>query len=324
MTGNVWVMAEAWRGRLSEHTFELLALGRELAHDLGVSVESVLMGREVRDLAKHLGASSTVFVVDDPVLKEAVAETYGHVLASLAADKKPLCILIPLSNVAADVAGQVPARLDAPFINNCTAARVVDGGIEVHSLLYGGKIDVTVVAKDELSVLGVLPGARPADDGRVDGVPRVEDIPMGSVEAQRIEFKRYIEPEADDVDITRQEVLVSVGRGIQTEDNIELAEELARALGGAVCGSRPVIDQGWLSLSRQVGKSGAIVKPKLYLAAGISGAPEHVEGMKDADLIIAINTDPDAPIFNVAHYGVAEDALDVLQALTETVKAHAT
>ncbi len=323
MTGNIWVVAEAWRGQLSDNTFELLALGRELANDLGVSLESILLGHEVPDLAKQLGAAGTVFVIDDPALAEATSETYSPALASLAKEKKPLCILLPLTNVAADVVGQLPALLEAPFVNNCAEVHVVDGSLEARCLLYGGKMDVTVAPNGELCILGVLPGARSADDGRAEGPPQVEDVPADLPDSQRVVFKSYIEPEAGDVDITQQEVLVSVGRGIQTEDNIELAEELASALGGAVCGSRPVIDQGWLSLSRQVGKSGAIVKPKLYVAAGISGAPEHVEGMKDADLIIAINTDPDAPIFNVAHYGVAEDALDVLAALTETVKAHA-
>jgi electron transfer flavoprotein alpha subunit len=134
-------------------------------------------------------------------------------------------------------------------------------------------------------------------------------------------LKRYIEPEADQVDITRQEALVAVGRGIESRDNVALAEELAEALGGAVCGSRPVIDQGWLPLSRQVGKSGVTVKPKLYIAAGISGAPEHVEGMRDSDLIIAINSDAQAPIFNVADIGIVGDVADMLPALAEAVRS---
>jgi electron transfer flavoprotein alpha subunit len=136
-----------------------------------------------------------------------------------------------------------------------------------------------------------------------------------------VTFKKYIEPEAGDVDITQKDVLVAVGRGIGGQENLELAEELAAALDGAVCGSRPVIDQGWLPLSRQVGKSGLSVKPKLYIAAGISGAPEHVEGIKGSELIIAINSDARAPIFNVAHYGIVGDALDLLPALTEQVRA---
>jgi electron transfer flavoprotein alpha subunit len=115
------------------------------------------------------------------------------------------------------------------------------------------------------------------------------------------------------------DALVAIGRGIENDANVEVAEELAEALDGAVCGSRPVIDQGWLTLDRQVGKSGLTVKPRLYIAAGISGAPEHTEGMKDAEFILAINTDPDAPIFSVAHYGIVDDATDVLEALAEAI-----
>jgi electron transfer flavoprotein alpha subunit len=155
----------------------------------------------------------------------------------------------------------------------------------------------------------------------VTKTPKVEDVSVTLQKAPGVSFKRYIEPEAGDVDITQQDVLVSVGRGMQSQDNLQVARDLAKELGGAVCGSRPVIDQGWLPMSCQVGKSGATVKPKLYIAAGISGAPEHVEGMKGAELIIAINTDPGAPIFGVAHFGIEEDATDVLPALLEAVRA---
>jgi len=141
------------------------------------------------------------------------------------------------------------------------------------------------------------------------------------VEAPKVVFKRYLEPEAGDVDITKQNVLVGVGRGIQTQDNVQLAEDLAQVLDGAVCASRPVIDQGWLPLSRQVGKSGMSVKPRVYLALGISGAPEHWEGMQNSQCIIAVNTDPKAPIFDGAHYGVVGDVLELLPVLTDKLKA---
>jgi electron transfer flavoprotein alpha subunit len=132
--------------------------------------------------------------------------------------------------------------------------------------------------------------------------------------------KEYIEPEAGDVDISTESLLISVGRGIQSEDNIEIAEELAEALGGVVSASRPVVDQGWLPTSRLVGKSGYQVKPKVYLALGISGAPEHTESITGSEVIIAINTDPAAPIFNIAKYGVVEDIFDLVPVLTEKIE----
>jgi len=145
-------------------------------------------------------------------------------------------------------------------------------------------------------------------------------VPVG-LDTVRTRFRQYIEPPAGDVDIGKQPVLVSVGRGIQNKDNIAMAEALARAMGGVVSGSRPVIDQGWLPTTRLVGKSGKQVKPKLYLALGISGAPEHAEGMRDAEFIVAINRDEKAPIYGFAHVGAAVDVLELVPALTEKVKA---
>lgn len=144
--------------------------------------------------------------------------------------------------------------------------------------------------------------------------------PPTALEGLRVTLKQYVEPQASDVNIAKEPILISIGRGIQRQDNIELAQALAEALGGVVCGSRPVVDQGWLPVSRLVGKSGKTVKPKLYLALGISGAPEHVEGMGGAELIVAVNTDPRAPIFNVAHYGAAVSIFDLAPVLIEKIR----
>ena len=133
-------------------------------------------------------------------------------------------------------------------------------------------------------------------------------------------MRTHLEPEAGDVDISKEQILIGVGRGLQDKDDLELAEELAQALGGEICASRPIVDLGWLPTSRMVGKSGRVVKPKLYLALGISGAPEHVEGIVDSDLIIAINTDLNAPIFDIARYGAEIDAVDLLETLAEQVE----
>jgi electron transfer flavoprotein alpha subunit len=321
MAGKIWVLAEQWRGELSEITYELLALGRELAEGLGTSLEAVLLGHEAKDLAGHLGAADAVLYADHPKLAEPTAEVSSHVLARLVEERKPGSLLVSLTNVAADLVGLLPAQLEAPFINNCRDVRVVEGQLRAHAVIYGGKMEVAVAADRAPTILGILPGARRADAARVKKTPSTEEVTVSLPEATRVKFKKYIEPEPGDVDLTQQDILVSVGRGIQSQDNVALAEELAKVLGGAVCGSRPVIDQGWLPLSRQVGKSGVSVKPKLYLAAGVSGAPEHVEGMKSSDLIVAINTDPEAPIYHVAHYGIVEDVVDVLPALAQALRA---
>ncbi len=329
MAGNIWVFAEQWRGQISQVTYELLAQGREIADVLGVPLEAVLLGSQTRELATTLGAADSVLSVDHPALAEPIPELYASTLAQLIRAQSPHILMMPMTNVALDVASTLAAQADAPFVNFCKDTRVVDGALQVQCLLYGGKLEATVVATRAPIILAIMPGSRPADKGRKEGMPQIIDLTVTLDAPLKVCFKKYIEPEAGDIDITRQDILVAVGRGIQSQENLPLAEELADALGGAVCSSRPVIDQGWLPLSRQVGKSGATVKPKLYLAAGISGAPEHVEGMKDSTLIIAINTDPQAPIFNLAHYGVVGDVLEVLPALTTLVhdkkglKAHA-
>ena len=319
MAGNIWVLAEHWRGHVSDLTLELLTIGRELAGGLGTGLEAVLLGHGAKGLAAGLAADG-VLSVDHASLAEPNPEASCAALAALIEQRKPQLLLVPLSNVAADLLGLLPPRLKIPLVNFCRDVRAADGRLEARCVLYGGKLEVTVAVPGGPAIIGVLPGSRPASAAPA-AAPPVTDVAVELPGDLKVRFEQYIDPEPGDVDVTQQDVLISVGRGIQTRDNIALAEELAEALGGAVSASRPVIDQGWLPLTRQVGKSGASVKPKLYLAAGISGATEHVEGMKGASLIIAVNTDPQAPIFSVAHYGVAGDALEFLPALTAAVKA---
>ena len=329
MAGDIWVLAEQWRGQLSEIAYEVLALGKEVATGFGVDLRAVLLGHEVRELAQSLGAANSVCYIDHVALANPVPETFAQALASAIRGKNPQAVLIPLTNVSWEIGSLVAAKLEVAYVNACNDVRLVDGKLQVRSVLYGGKMEAVVRPTQSPVILGILPGVRPADHGRAATAPPVEELGVDLAETPAVQLKRYLEPEPGAIDIGKQEVLVSVGRGIQNRDNVALAEELAGALGGAVCGSRPVIDQGWLPLSRQVGKSGVVVKPKLYVAAGISGAPEHVEGMKNSDLIVAVNSDPQAPIFNVAHYGLSADVMDVLPALTQAVrnkkeaKAHA-
>jgi electron transfer flavoprotein alpha subunit len=318
MAGNVWVVAEHWKGTVSDATGELLAVGRGLADALGVRLEAVLLGHGMRDLAASLGPADSVLYVDHPTLADASGMQASRAIAALAAERGPAAILLPTTNVSWDLLGLLPARLGVPLVNFCREVEVVDGALRVGSLLYGGKMAVTVAAGAGPVVLAVLPGTAAAVAGAA--APPVEEVAVDLADDTGVRLLAYEEPEAGDVDITQQEALVAVGRGISSESNLEVAEDLADALGGAVCGSRPVIDQGWLPLVRQVGKSGVTVKPRLYVAAGVSGAPEHVEGMKDSELIIAVNTDAGAPIFSVAHYGIVDDATDVLEALAEAVR----
>jgi electron transfer flavoprotein alpha subunit len=321
MAGNIWILADQWRGHLSETTYEVVALGKELATALGVELHAVLLGYQIKDLARTLGKADSVLYLDHAALATPVPETHAQALAAVVREKHPLAILIPLTNVTWELGTLLAAQLEVGYVNSCKDVHALDGKLQARSVLYGGKMEAIVNPAQSPAILGILPGVRSAEQGRAEAAPPVEEMAVTLPETSGVRLKRYLEPEAGDIDITKRDVLVSVGRGIQSRENVTLAEELAGALGGAVCGSRPVIDQGWLPLSRQVGKSGAIVKPKLYLAAGISGAPEHVEGMKNSDLIIAINSDPQAPIFNVAHYGIAADAVDLLPALTEAVRS---
>jgi len=320
MAGDIWVLAEQWWGQISEISYEVLALGSEVAAALGVKLQAVLLGHEIKGLADTLGKADSVLYVNHAALDEPSAETQSVALAQMIKERQPRSVLIPLTNTTLGVGTLTSAQLQLPEINFCKDLRVVNGSLQAHCVLYGGKMEVLVTALPEPAMLGIWPGARPAEKGRAEQTPAIEEVAVTLPEFPGVRFKRYIEAEPGDVDITQQDALVAVGRGIQTQDNVALAEELAQALGGAVCGSRPVIDQGWLPLWRQVGTSGAIVKPKLYLAVGISGAPEHVEGMKNASLIIAINTDPQAPIFNVAHYGAVADALELLPLITQAVR----
>jgi electron transfer flavoprotein alpha subunit len=258
-----------------------------------------------------------VLSVDHPALERFVPEAYVAALAALVGEREPRLVLIANTTVGMDVAGALSARTGRPLVAYCTALEREGDAIVATSQLYGGKMNAEVVV-DGPAIASVIAGSFAAVTG---GSASVEDVPAPELGTLHTEFLARVEPEAADVDITAEEVLVSVGRGIGGAENIELAQELADALGATVSASRPVTDAGWLPKTRQVGKSGRTVKPKLYIACGISGAPEHLEGMSDAELIIAINSDEKAPIFDVAHYGTTEDLFDVLPALTDQLQA---
>jgi electron transfer flavoprotein alpha subunit len=320
MANAILVLAEQLRGELSDITFEMLGVGRQLANALGVPLYAALLGSEAAPLAGKLGLADKVLVAGNPNLNMASASAVAGALQALLEPRQVGLVLIGSTNVSMGIGSMLSARSGLQFVSFCRSARVEGGAVQLTSQLFGGKILTDVRLAEARGIVGIYPGAFQGEAGRSDRAPVIEavDVP---VEAPAAVFRKYLEPDTSDVDITKQNILVAVGRGIQSQDNVAVAEELATVLGGAVCASRPVIDQGWLSLSRQVGKSGMTVKPRLYLALGISGAPEHWEGMQGSQCIVAVNTDPKAPIFDGAHYGVVGDALDFIPALTEKLKA---
>ncbi len=319
MNEDIYVLIEHLRGQVADISYVMLAAARVLAQGTGGRVVGLLLGQDAQALAGDLAADEVLYV-DHAALAEFTPDAYEKVLAGLLQEKAPRAALFGHTTIGMDVASGLSARLGLPLISQCREVRVEDGALKFVSQICGGKIMAEGELPGPTALVTMVPGGFKPEEGRSTQPPQVTPVPAPALEELRVALKGYIEPEVEDVDITKEPVLVAVGRGIQREDNIELAEELAEALGGAVCGSRPVVDQGWLPTTRLVGKSGKHVKPKVYLALGISGAPEHVEGMADSEVIIAINTDPTAPIFDVAKYGVEADMFDLLPVLTERIQ----
>jgi electron transfer flavoprotein alpha subunit len=312
MSNDILVLTEHLQGSFTDATFEALAMARRL----GGRVEAALAGPA--DLASQLGGADTILVVDDPVLASFNPEANARVFAYLVAERAPAIVLVPYTSMGMDVASELSVRCGLPLVSYCTDVRV-EGGLAATCRLYAGKIEADVEVPGGRAVFAMLSGSAPAAEGRSGGTGEVVSVPPPDLSGLRTRFEQLIEPAGGDVDITAQDVLVVVGRGIESKDNIAKAEALAKALGGAVACSRPIVDQGWLPKTRQVGKSGLSVKPKVYLALGVSGAPEHLEGMRGATTIIAVNKDPKAPIFGVAHYGWVGDLFDLLPELTDRV-----
>ncbi len=319
MSADIHVVIEHVQGEVAEISYVMLGLARTLARGTGGQVVALLLGHEARDLAADLAADRVLYV-DHPELSSFTSEAYRQVLAGLLADRQARAVLFGDTTIGADLAGVLSAQLELPLVSHCLALRAEGDEPVFVSRICGGKILAEGSLPAPTALLLVLPGGSPPEDGRSEAPPPVEDVAGPALTDLRVTMTQFTEPEAGDVDISKEPILIAVGRGIQQQDNIELAEQLAEQLGGVVCSSRPVIDQGWLPATRLVGSSGKRVAPKLYLALGISGAPEHVESITGSDTIVAINTDPAAPIFDVAQYGAEVDMLDLLEVLCERVE----
>jgi electron transfer flavoprotein alpha subunit len=304
---------------LADLSLEMLGAARPLAAAAGGQVVALLLSADGAAYAEGLSAADRIVLVNDPLLGDFSPQPYLEVLESVIRTEAPRAVLIGNTSIGLDMAPLLGMKLDVPVLNGCRGISLQDGTLQVTASFYGGKLLADVAVAAAPAILLVAAGAfRPTEQkGAAIVETKASPVPL---QPGAVRFEEMILPDSSDLDITQQDVLVAVGRGIQQQDNLEVAEELAKLLGGAVAASRPIVDQGWLPTTRQIGKSGMTVKPKCIFALGISGAPEHVEGMRDSGLIIAVNTDANAPIFDVAHYGVVGDLLDVAPALAEAIK----
>ncbi|MEK7425083.1 MAG: electron transfer flavoprotein subunit alpha/FixB family protein [Actinomycetota bacterium] len=315
MANDVVVIAEHAGGALTDTTFELLGKARQLADDWGGQAIAVLVGDAA--LATQLGAAGLVVTVDGPGFVEYASDSYLDAVMAAIGDRAPRLVMLSTTTAGLDLAGAMSVRWDAPLVSSVVAVVAEGDAVVATSQIYGGKIMAECVITADRALVAVIAGSFPSGAGHRDGAPDVEALVPSAQGAARVVFRSRAEPAAGDVDITAVDVLVAVGRGIGSKDDIELVQEFAEAIGAPVAASRPVVDAGWLPKTRQVGKSGLKVKPRAYIMFGISGAPEHLEGMRDAELIIACNTDAKAPIFDVAHYGTTVALVDLLHELTE-------
>jgi electron transfer flavoprotein alpha subunit len=316
---DILIFAEVHQDSITESTLELLGAGRKLAAEIGGDVVAVVLNDRGSQYASALGSADRILVIEDAQLAIFSPEAYLDVMEQVCRSESPRVVLMGSTSVGLDLAPALGARLEAPVVTGCQKVEAVQDAVSVTASFCGGKMLADVNIASSPAILTLLPGSYHPTEEAGRGELNAQPSPVALSDGA-IQFEEMILPDMSDVDITQEEVLVCVGRGIQQEDNLELAEELAEALGGQVCASRPIVDQGWLPTTRQVGKSGMTVKPKLYIALGMSGAPEHIEGMQDSDLIIAINTDPTAPIYDVAHYGTQLDLLDLVPELLEALK----
>lgn len=319
MNQDILVTIEHIRGQVADISYMMLAAGRMLTEHTGGELVALLLGHNQEQLANDLEADS-VWYTDHPVLTEFTPDAYLEVLAGQIQQASPRAVLFGHSSIGMDLAGGLSVRLDLPLVTQCQRVVRANGSLIFVSQMCGGKMMAEGHLPEPTALLTMVPGDLSPDQGRSAVAPEVSHQEPPELEELRIKLLQYIEPEAGDIDITNESILIAVGRGLNNQDDLELVEELAEAMGGAVCASRPIVDQGWLPTSRLIGKSGLIVEPKLYLALGISGAPEHVEGFAGSDLVIAINTDPSAPIFDVAHLGAEVDMLDLVEELTEQLE----
>lgn len=317
----ILVVAEHRQGELADITLEMLACGRDLADAAGMDLLCAVLTDDVGPFEGLPLAADTVLLVRDDGFRDFNPEAYAKALTALLRERPPRLVILGNTSSGTDLAGPLSLALDAATVGNAASVSWEAGTFRVAAKVYGGKILARCEIATPTGIVLLSAGNHPKERGTRSQLPAVEvlDSPV-PLEPLRVKVSGFAEREAAGPDISKASILVAVGRGVRGKENLALAEDLAEVLGGVVAATRPVVDQGWLPASRQVGRSGMTVKPRLYLALGVSGAPEHVEGMKDSETIVAVNTDEGAPIFDVAHVGATVDLLDLVPLLTERIR----
>ena len=333
----VYVFAEQVDNKLSGIAFELLGKAKDLAADLNAEVAAVLIGSDVKGLADELAAygADKVIVVDDPELKEYRTEPYAHALASVIEKYKPEIMLVGATAIGRDLGPRVSARVQTGLTADCTQLEIGDfpinpvaGKEQKHNQLlmtrpaFGGNTIATIACPDNRPQMATVRPGVMQKIAKIEGAKaNVEEFNPGfTPDNKYVEIMEVVKSVSETVDIMDAKILVSGGRGVGSAENFKILEDLAEALGGEVSCSRAVVDNGCKPKDLQVGQTGKTVRPQVYFAIGISGAIQHVAGMEESDLIIAINKDETAPIFDVADYGIVGDLNKIVPELTKQIK----
>jgi electron transfer flavoprotein alpha subunit len=320
--GDIFVLAEHRQGKIRDVTYEMLGIGEKLASQQGTSSTAVLLGHNVKNFAEELATRvSKVLVVEDGQLEHFNSIVYQKTLSSLIAKYQPLLTLIGHTSFGMDLAPSLSTEIGFPLVTDCIGLSFEGSRLKAVRSIYGGKVNANISMRESKGYLAtVRPGVfSPEMSGQKNGGIVMEFSPLqGSIDVKK--FIEYIEAPITGEDITQAEIIVAVGQGIGGPEQIPMIQEVAKNLGGVIACSRPVVDRNWLPKDRQVGISGKTVKPKVYIAIGISGAFQHVTAMQGSETIIAINRDPRAPIFGVADYGIVDDFQNVIPILKGKMK----
>lgn len=319
---SVWVWVEEFDGSMLPISGEALGVGRGLADELGVGLSALVFGQGVQDVAQeaiHLGAD-TVYLCDDASLADFRAEPYAALLSKLAAEHKPTAILGGATASGRDITALAAVDLEAGLIPDCTGLCLEEGKIKATRPVYAGKLLSKIYAEGDTVLVSLRSRAFPAaeaDSGRSGEIVAVDPVMAAADIGVEV---LGLEAAEGEVSLTDAGIIVSAGRGVGGPEGFEPVRELALILNAALGASRAAVDAGWIPYAHQVGQTGKTVSPDLYIAAGISGAIQHLAGMRTAKVIVAINKDPEAPIFKLAQYGIVDDLFNVVPALTAEFK----